>query len=85
MDRRGRSSASASGASLPVKNFPGASIGNTRRVEIGHNLVSDATATNIQDFQTIAQKMIRSLIQLPQIQRADKPLTLALNSCRTNE
>lgn len=52
-------------------------VGTTRRVEVGREMVNDPTSTNIQDFQTIAQRMARSMVQLPQIQNAAQPPTIA--------
>ena len=54
--------------------------GTTRRVEVGRELVSDPTSIAVQDFETIAQKMARSLISLPQIQNAESPPTIAFLS-----
>ena len=52
----------------------------TRRTEVGREQVADPTSTNIQDFETIAQRMSRSMIQLPQIQKASDPPTIAFIS-----
>lgn len=54
--------------------------GTTRRVEVGRELVRDPTSIAVQDFETIAQKMARSLISLPQIQNADAPPMIAFLS-----
>jgi len=54
--------------------------GETRRVEVGRELVSDPTSIAVQDFETIAQKMARSMIRLPQIQSAGSPPTIAFLS-----
>jgi uncharacterized protein (TIGR02722 family) len=54
--------------------------GETRRVEVGRELVSDPTSVSVQDFETIAQRMARSMISLPQIQNADSPPTIAFLS-----
>ncbi len=51
--------------------------GKTHRVEVGRDLVSDPTATSVQDFETVAQNMARSLISLPQIQNANPAPTIA--------
>jgi PBP1b-binding outer membrane lipoprotein LpoB len=55
-------------------------MGTTRRVEVGREQVTDPTSMNIQDFETIAQRMTRSMIQLPQIQKASEPPTIAFIS-----
>jgi len=52
----------------------------TRRVEVGRELVSDPTSISVQDFETIAQKMVRSMITLPQIQNAGSAPTVAFLS-----
>lgn len=52
----------------------------TQRVEVGRELVSDPTSVSVQDFETIAQNMVRSLISLPQIQNAAEPPTVAFLS-----
>ncbi len=52
----------------------------TRRVEVGRELVSDPTSISIQDFETISQKMVRSMIGLPQIQNASSPPIIAFLS-----
>jgi uncharacterized protein (TIGR02722 family) len=49
----------------------------TTRMEVGRELVSDPTSVAVQDFQTIAQKMTRSMIALPQIQNASSPPTIS--------
>lgn len=54
--------------------------GSTRRVEVGRELVSDPTAISVQDFETVAQKMARSMITLPQIQNTNEPPTIAFLS-----
>jgi penicillin-binding protein activator len=51
--------------------------GKTSRVEVGRDQVSDPTATSVQDFETVAQNMARSLIALPQIQNASSPPIIA--------
>jgi len=53
---------------------------STRRVEVGKELVTDPTSISVQDFETIAQKMTRSMISLPQIQKAGEPPTIAFLS-----
>ncbi len=54
--------------------------GETKRVEVGRELVSDPTSISVQDFETIGQKMARSMITLPQIQKASSPPTVAFLS-----
>jgi PBP1b-binding outer membrane lipoprotein LpoB len=51
--------------------------GKTSRMEVGKDVVSDPTAVSVQDFETVGQQMARSLIQLPQIQNAAQPPTIA--------
>ena len=58
----------------------GCSPGVTRRVEVGRELVSDPTSISVQDFETIAQKMARSMISLPQFQNSKTPPTIAFLS-----
>ena len=53
---------------------------STHRVEVGKELVSDPTSVSVQDFETVSQKMARSMIMLPQIQNADEPPTIAFLS-----
>ncbi len=65
---------------LVIVLFLGGCTSETRRVEVGRELVSDPTSITIQDFETIAQKMARSMISLPQIQSASKPPTIAFLS-----
>jgi len=55
-------------------------MGTTRRIEVGRELVSDPTSVSVQDFETISQKMVRSMISLPQIQNASSPPTIAFVS-----
>jgi len=49
---------------------------DAERVPPGTDVVRDPTAMSIQDFQSIAQVMARSLVQLPQIQNAAEPPTI---------
>ncbi len=51
--------------------------GSTYRVEVGSELVSDPTSISVQDYETIAQRMVRSMIGLRQIQNAAEPPTVA--------
>lgn len=54
--------------------------GETRRMEVGREVVSDPTSISVQDYETVAQNMARSLISLPQIQSASKPPTIAFQT-----
>lgn len=52
----------------------------TRRIEVGRELVSDPTSISVQDFETIAQHMARSMLGVSVIQRASEPPTVAFLS-----
>ncbi|NQU75613.1 MAG: hypothetical protein HQ546_04760 [Planctomycetes bacterium] len=54
--------------------------GKTMRVPVGEEMVKDPTSMTVQDFETITQKMVRSMIDLPQIQNAAEPPTVAFLS-----
>jgi uncharacterized protein (TIGR02722 family) len=53
------------------------SPGVSKRVDLDAELVSDAQATSVQDYRTVADQMARSLIQLPLIHKAESPPTIA--------
>ena len=53
------------------------SPGVSKRVDLDAELVSDAHATSVQDYRTVADQMARSLIQLPFIHKAESPPTIA--------
>ena len=53
------------------------SPGVSKRVDLDAELVSDAQATSVQDYRTVADRMARSLIQLPLIHKAESPPTIA--------
>jgi uncharacterized protein (TIGR02722 family) len=54
-------------------------VDTTTRVEPGADVVRDPTGPTVKDFQSIAQVMARSLIQLPQIQNAAEPPTIVFS------
>jgi len=51
--------------------------GTTIRVPVGDEVVHDPTSITVQDYETVAQKMARSMISLPQIQNAQNSPTIA--------
>ena len=53
------------------------SPGVSKRVDLDAELVNDAQATSVQDYRTVADRMARSLIQLPLIHKAESPPTIA--------
>ena len=57
--------------------FAGCSAGRTRRVDLDAEIINDPQATSVQDYRTVADRMARSLLQLPFIHKADSPPTIA--------
>jgi hypothetical protein len=55
----------------------GCATGKTSRVDLDAELVGDAYATSVQDYRTVADRMARSLLQLPFIHKAEHPPTIA--------
>ena len=54
--------------------------GVTQRVDLDAEMVDDHQATSVQDYRTVSDQMARSLVQLPMIQKANTPPTIAF--CR---
>lgn len=61
-------------------SLAGCATSSTRRVEVGRELVSDPTSISVQDFETIAQRMARSMLGVSAIQGAAEPPTVAFLS-----
>jgi PBP1b-binding outer membrane lipoprotein LpoB len=57
--------------------FSGCATGVTQRVDLDSEIVDDGQSTSVQDYRTVSDQMARSLVQLPFIQRAATPPTIA--------
>lgn len=67
-------------AVLCLALLSGCNAGRTQRVDLDAELVRDSQGTSVQDYRTVADKMARSLIQLPFIHTAKTPPTIAFVS-----
>ena len=64
-------------ALLTAGLISGCATGVTQRVDLDSELVNDGQATSVQDYRTVSDQMARSLVQLPLIQNATTPPTIA--------